>query len=274
MPVTTSPNVPSANTILIHRADRFGLAQLHQLRGRVGRSHHQAYAYLMIEEGAITKTAEKRLEAIQNLEELGSGFYLAMHDMEIRGAGEILGDLQSGNLHEIGFDLYSQMLNAAVRALRSGREPDLLQPLAATTEINLHVPALLPSDYVPDVHQRLSLYKKLATADSLETILALQEELVDRFGRLPAAARALIDTHRLRLDAERIGVRRIDAGADAILLQFIAQPPIELSRIVGLIKRDHRVRLAGQDRLRVEPTGPDWEQRLQLLRTVFKELAA
>ena len=272
--IETGIDVPSANTILIHRADRFGLAQLHQLRGRVGRSHHQAYAYLMIEEGAITKTAEKRLEAIQNLEELGSGFYLAMHDMEIRGAGEILGDLQSGNLHEIGFDLYSQMLNAAVRALRSGREPDLLQPLAATTEINLHVPALLPGDYVPDVHQRLSLYKKLATADSLESIIALQEELVDRFGRLPAAARALIDTHRLRLDAERIGVRRIDAAADAILLQFIAQPPIELSRIVGLIKRDHRVRLAGQDRLRIEPAGPDWEQRLQLLRTVFKELSA
>lgn len=272
--IETGIDVPSANTILIHRADRFGLAQLHQLRGRVGRSHHQAYAYLMIEEGAITKTAEKRLEAIQNLEELGSGFYLAMHDMEIRGAGEVLGAQQSGNLQEVGFDLYSQMLNAAVRALRSGREPDLLQPLAATTEINLHVPALLPSDYVPDVHQRLSLYKKLATAENLDTIVALQEELVDRFGRLPAAARALIDTHRLRLDAQRIGVRRIDAGADAILLQFIPQPPVELSRIVGLIKRDARVRLAGQDRLRIEPSGADLEQRLQLLRTVFKELNA
>jgi len=271
--IETGIDVPSANTILIHRADRFGLAQLHQLRGRVGRSHHQAYAYLMIEEGAITKTAEKRLEAIQNLEELGSGFYLAMHDMEIRGAGEVLGDSQSGNLQEVGFDLYSQMLNAAVRALRSGREPDLMQPLVATTEINLHVPALLPSDYVPDVHQRLSLYKKLATATDLDTIITLQEELADRFGRLPPAARALIDTHRLRLDAERIGVRRIDAGPGAMALHFIPQPPIELARIVALIKKDRRVRLAGQDRLRIEPAGAELEQRLQLLRTIFKELA-
>ena len=163
--IETGIDVPTANTIIIHRADKFGLAQLHQLRGRVGRSHHQAYAYLMVpDEGGLTKNAEKRLEAIQNLEELGSGFYLAMHDLEIRGAGEVLGENQSGNMQEVGFDLYTQMLNAAVRALRSGREPDLLAPLAAVTEINLHVPALLPSDYVNDVHQRLSMYKKLASA--------------------------------------------------------------------------------------------------------------
>jgi transcription-repair coupling factor (superfamily II helicase) len=271
--IETGIDVPSANTILIHRADRFGLAQLHQLRGRVGRSHHQAYAYLMIEEGAITKNAEKRLEAIQNLEELGSGFYLAMHDMEIRGAGEVLGDSQSGNLQQVGFDLYSQMLNAAVRALRSGKEPDLLQPLAATTEINLHVPALLPSDYVPDVHQRLSLYKKLATAPDADTIIALQEELADRFGRLPPPARALVDTHRLRLDAQAIGVRRIDAAPGTMWLHFIPQPPIELARIIELIQRDRRVRLAGQDRLRIDAGGAELEQRLQLLRTVFKALA-
>ncbi len=270
--IETGIDVPSANTILIHRADRFGLAQLHQLRGRVGRSHHQAYAYLMIEEGAVTKTAQKRLEAIQNLEELGSGFYLAMHDMEIRGAGEVLGDSQSGNLQEIGFDLYSQMLNAAVRALRSGREPDLLQPLVATTEINLHVPALLPSDYVPDVHQRLSLYKKLATAAVPDAIIALQEELADRFGRLPPAARALIDTHRLRLDAERIGVRRIDAAPGVMSLQFVAKPPIEPARLLELIKRDKRVRLAGQDRLRIEQAAVELDQRLQQLRAVFKAL--
>jgi len=164
------------------------------------------------------------------------------------------------------------MLNSAVRALRSGREPDLLRPLEATTEINLHVPALLPNDYVPDVHQRLSLYKKLATAAELETIIALQEELADRFGRLPAAARALIDTHRLRLDAQRVGVRRIDAGPGAMLLHFVAQPPIELARIVALIKSDRRVGFAGQDRLRIDSPGPDLEQRLQLLRAVFKEL--
>ena len=271
--IETGIDVPSANTILIHRADRFGLAQLHQLRGRVGRSHHQAYAYLMIDEGSITKTAEKRLEAIQNLEELGSGFYLAMHDMEIRGAGEVLGDSQSGNLQEVGFDLYSQMLNAAVRALRSGREPDLLQPLAATTEINLHEPALLPSDFVPDVHQRLSLYKKLATATQIDEILLLQEEVADRFGRLPPPARALIDTHRLRLDAQRIGVRRIDAAPGTMWLHFVPKPPIEPARIIALIQKDKRVRLAGQDRVRIDNAGNELEQRLGLLRTVFKALA-
>ena len=272
--IETGIDVPSANTILIHRADRFGLAQLHQLRGRVGRSHHQAYAYLMIEEGAITKNAEKRLEAIQNLEELGSGFYLAMHDMEIRGAGEVLGDSQSGNLQQVGFDLYSQMLNTAVRALRSGREPDLLSPLSATTEINLHVPALLPSDYVPDVHQRLSLYKKLATATDDDSIIGLQEELADRFGRLPPPARALIDTHRLRIDAQAIGVRRIDAAPGVMWLHFIPQPPIELSRIIALVQRDRRVRLAGQDKLRIEPASAELDQRLQLLRSVFKALSS
>jgi len=272
--IETGIDVPSANTILIHRADRFGLAQLHQLRGRVGRSHHQAYAYLMIDEGAITKSAEKRLEAIQNLEELGSGFYLAMHDMEIRGAGEVLGDSQSGNLQEVGFDLYSQMLNAAVRALRSGREPDLMQPLAATTEINLHVPALLPSDYIPDVHQRLSLYKKLATATDADAIIALQEEMADRFGRLPPPARALIDTHRLRLDAQRVGVRRIDAAPATMWLYFVPQPPIDPARVIELIQRDRRVRLAGQDRVRVDAGNADLDQRLALLRTIFKALVA
>jgi transcription-repair coupling factor (superfamily II helicase) len=247
---------------------------LHQLRGRVGRSHHQAYAYLMIEEGTLTKNAEKRLEAIQNLEELGSGFYLAMHDMEIRGAGEVLGDSQSGNLQEVGFDLYSQMLNAAVRALRSGREPDLLQPLAATTEINLHVPALLPSDYVPDVHQRLSLYKHLATAGDVDAILGLQEELADRFGRLPAPARALIDTHRLRLDAQQLGIRRIDAAPEVMWLHFIPTPPVALERILALIQSERRIRLAGQDKLRIDAGGAELEARLQRLRAIFKALGA
>ena len=272
--IETGIDVPTANTILIHRADRFGLAQLHQLRGRVGRSHHQAYAYLMIEEGTLTRNAEKRLEAIQNLEELGSGFYLAMHDLEIRGAGEVLGDSQSGNLQEVGFDLYSQMLNAAVRSLRSGREPDLLEPLAATTEINLHVPALLPGDYVPDVHQRLSLYKKLATATDLDAILGLQEELADRFGRLPPPARALIDTHRLRLDAQRLGIRRIDAAPEVMWLGFMPDPPVALERIVALVHGDKRVRLAGPDRLRVDAPGAELETRLQRLRAVFKALGA
>jgi transcription-repair coupling factor (superfamily II helicase) len=271
--IETGIDVPTANTIVIHRADRFGLAQLHQLRGRVGRSHHQAYAYLMVpDEGGLTKNAEKRLEAIQNLEELGSGFYLAMHDLEIRGAGEVLGENQSGNMQEVGFDLYTQMLNAAVRALRSGREPDLLAPLAAVTEINLHVPALLPPDYVNDVHQRLSLYKKLASADDEDALIGLQEELVDRYGRLPEAARALIETHRLRLVAGRLGVKKIDASGEAIVVQFAADSPIEPARLIALLQRAKTMRLAGPERLRIDEKLPTLEARLARLREVFKAL--
>src|SRR5438045_9054630 len=160
--IETGINVPTANTIIIHRADRFGLAQLHQLRGRVGRSHHQAYAYLLTPpEEALSTQAKKRLEAIQLMEELGSGFYLAMHDLEIRGAGEVLGEEQSGEMQKLGFQLYADMLKAAVDALRSGREPNLVDPLGVTTEINLHVPALLPENYCSDVHARLSISQRL-----------------------------------------------------------------------------------------------------------------
>jgi transcription-repair coupling factor (superfamily II helicase) len=272
--IETGIDVPSANTIVIHRADKFGLAQLHQLRGRVGRSHHQAYAYLMVPgEGGMTKNAEKRLEAIQNLEELGSGFYLAMHDLEIRGAGEVLGESQSGNMQEVGFDLYTQMLNAAVRALRSGREPDLMAPLQAVTEINLHVPALLPTDYVPDVHHRLSLYKKLASSTTDEMLTDLQEEIVDRYGKLPEPARALIDTHRLRLHAERLGIKKIDASGEAIVLSFVPQPPLDPNKLIALIQRDKTMRLMGPEKLRIDTKTPNLDARLQVLRTVFKALS-
>jgi transcription-repair coupling factor (superfamily II helicase) len=272
--IETGIDVPSANTIVIHRADRFGLAQLHQLRGRVGRSHHQAYAYLMIPDPeALTKNAEKRLEAIQNLEELGSGFYLAMHDLEIRGAGEVLGESQSGNMQEVGFDLYTQMLNAAVRALRSGREPDLLAPLQAVTEINLHLPALLPADYVDDVHQRLSIYKKLAGCDSDDALLSLQEEVIDRYGRLPEPARALVETHRLRLAAAKLGVRKIDASAELILLSFVPEAPIDPARLIALIQRGSNMRLAGPEKLRIAVKTAGLDSRLQQLRDVFRALA-
>ncbi len=271
--IETGIDVPTANTIIIHRADKFGLAQLHQLRGRVGRSHHQAYAYLMVpDEGGLTKNAEKRLEAIQNLEELGSGFYLAMHDLEIRGAGEVLGENQSGNMQEVGFDLYTQMLNAAVRALRSGREPDLLAPLAAVTEINLRVPALLPPDYVADVHQRLSMYKKLASCDDEDSLIRLQEELVDRYGKLPEQARALIETHRLRLVAERLGVKKIDASSDALVIQFVPKPPFDTARLIALMQRSKTMRLAGPERLRIDEKTPNLEDRLRRLREIFKAL--
>src|SRR5574339_765471 len=181
--IETGIDIPTANTIIINRADRFGLAQLHQLRGRVGRSHHQAYAYLLLpDEGSITAAAKKRLEAIQMMEELGSGFYLAMHDLDIRGAGEVLGESQSGEIQEVGFNLYARMLERAVRRLKSGKTVDAGDAIDISTEVNLHVPALLPASYCSDVQERLSLYKRLADADSRETLDELREELVDRFG--------------------------------------------------------------------------------------------
>jgi transcription-repair coupling factor (superfamily II helicase) len=273
--IETGIDVPSANTIVIHRADRFGLAQLHQLRGRVGRSHHQAYAYLLIpDESAITRDASKRLEAIQSMEELGSGFYLAMHDLEIRGAGQVLGESQSGDMQEVGFALYSDMLEQAVRALKDGREPDLDAPLAATTEIKLHVPALLPEDYCHDVHERLSLYKRLASSASLQDLTALQEELVDRFGRLPESARALLETHRLRLQGAALGIARIDAAAEAIVIGFVPKPPIDPARIIALIQSRKDARMSGQDRIRFTVQTPDLEARLRVLREIIGALQA
>ncbi len=271
--IETGIDVPTANTIVMHRADRFGLAQLHQLRGRVGRSHHQAYAYLLIpDESAITRDAAKRLDAIQAMEELGSGFYLAMHDLEIRGAGEVLGESQSGDMQEVGFALYADMLNEAVRSLKAGREPDLSAPLAATVEIKLHVPALLPADYCHDVHERLTLYKRMAncgTADALDT---LREELVDRFGKLPEAARALVETHRLRIASQPLGISRIDAAAEAIVLQFVPDPPIEPAAIIRFIQSRRDVKLAGPDRLRFTLSTPDLDSRLQRIREILAGL--
>jgi transcription-repair coupling factor (superfamily II helicase) len=273
--IETGIDVPTANTIVMHRADRFGLAQLHQLRGRVGRSHHQAYAYLLIpDEAAITKDATKRLEAIQSMEELGSGFFLAMHDLEIRGAGEVLGDDQSGDMQEVGFNLYTEMLNQAVRALKDGKEPDLSAPLAAVTEINFHVPALLPNEYCGDVHERLTLYKRLANCTQNDALDRMHEELIDRFGPLPEAARALLETHRLRISSAPLGIARIDAAAEAIVVQFIPNPPIAPERIIRLIQSRRDVRLAGPDRLRFTLKTTDLSQRIGVLRDLIKNLSA
>ena len=224
--IETGIDVPTANTIVMSRADKFGLAQLHQLRGRVGRSHHQAYAYLLVPDvEGLTKAAAQRLDAIQSMEELGSGFYLAMHDLEIRGAGEVLGDNQSGNMMEVGFQLYNEMLAEAVRSLKAGVEPDLLSPLSATTEINLHAPALLPDAYCGDVHARLSLYKRLASANTAAQIDTLLEEVTDRFGKLPPQGQTLFDVHRLRVLAKRpFGVTKIDAGAKLMVISLPPQP--------------------------------------------------
>ncbi len=273
--IETGIDIPTANTIVINRADKFGLAQLHQLRGRVGRSHHQAYAYLLTpDEEAIGAQAKKRLEAIQMMEELGSGFYLAMHDLEIRGAGEVLGESQSGEIQEIGFSLYAQMLESAVRRLKAGKGAEFEDALDVAAEVNLHQPALLPADYCSDVHERLTLYKRLSNCDSPEALEAMSEELVDRFGALPEPARALLECHALRLAARPLGVARIDATHEALQLQFIKQPPIEAQKIIDFVQRRRGARLAGQDRLRLEAKMPGWRERAQAVKDVLRELAA
>ncbi|MBW8898465.1 MAG: transcription-repair coupling factor, partial [Massilia sp.] len=273
--IETGIDVPTANTIIMHRADKFGLAQLHQLRGRVGRSHHQAYAYLLVNDmHGLSKQAQRRLDAIQQMEELGSGFYLAMHDLEIRGAGEVLGENQSGEMLEIGFQLYSDMLNEAVKALKAGREPDMSAPLSSTTEINLHVPALLPSDFCGDVHERLSIYKRLANCEEQGRIDDMQEELIDRFGKLPDAVKALIETHRLRIAAKSVGIVKIDAHADAASLQFMEKPPIDPIKIITLIQKNRHVKLAGQDKLRITANMPDLPARVNQVKQTIKQLLA
>jgi transcription-repair coupling factor (superfamily II helicase) len=271
--IETGIDVPTANTIIMHRADKFGLAQLHQLRGRVGRSHHQAYAYLLVHDvQSLTKQAQRRLEAIQQMEELGSGFYLAMHDLEIRGAGEVLGENQSGEMHEIGFQLYSDMLNEAVRSLKNGKEPDLAAPLSTTTEINLHVPALLPNDYCGDVHERLSLYKRMANCQTSGAIDELQEELIDRFGKMPEAVKALIETHRLRIAAKPVGIVKIDAHAESAVIQFEPNPPIDAMRIIELIQKNRHIKLNGQDKLRITASMPDLAARVTQVKTTIRSL--
>jgi transcription-repair coupling factor (superfamily II helicase) len=275
--IETGIDVPTANTIIMHRADKFGLAQLHQLRGRVGRSHHQAYAYLLVPDPeALSKQAQLRLNAIQAMEELGSGFYLAMHDLEIRGAGEVLGDKQSGEIHEIGFQLYTEMLNRAVKSLRSGKEPDLLSPLQATTDVNLGDPAHFPNDYCPDVHERLSMYKRFAGTNDFSELMGLREELVDRFGDLPDQAKSLYETHRLRLEMTGFGIKKIDATSTSIQIQFIPNPPIDPMKIIQLIQSSKYIQLNGQDKLKILPQKEKdfekLEQRLDYIRKILRSL--
>ncbi|MDA8520116.1 transcription-repair coupling factor [Acidovorax sp. NCPPB 4044] len=271
--IETGIDVPTANTIIMSRADKFGLAQLHQLRGRVGRSHHQAYAYLMVPDTeGLTKQAAQRLDAIQQMEELGSGFYLAMHDLEIRGAGEVLGENQSGNMLEVGFQLYNEMLAEAVKSLKAGKEPDLLSPLSATTDINLHAPALLPDDYCGDVHLRLSFYKKLATAKTSDQIDGLLEEIVDRFGKLPPQAQTLIDVHRLRVLSQPYGVIKVDAAPGVTNITFRPQPPIDPMHIIHLIQKNKHIKLAGNEKLRIERELPEAKDRAQMVRDILRSL--
>ena len=266
-------DVPTANTIMIHRADRMGLAQLHQLRGRVGRSHHRAYAYLIVPpRRELGGDAVKRLEALESLEELGAGFVLATHDLEIRGAGELLGESQSGQLTEIGLALYLDMLEHAVAALKSGREPALEQPLAAATEVELHVPAFLPEDYVSDVHVRLTLYKRIAAAADAAALDDLTAELVDRFGPLPTSAQHLLRIARLKLRARALGVRRLDLGAQGGYVLFEQENAVDPRTLVQLLQRHAReYRLEGA-RLRISRALANESPRFEFAQELLQRL--
>ncbi|MCB1908675.1 MAG: transcription-repair coupling factor, partial [Rhodocyclaceae bacterium] len=269
--IETGIDIPTANTIIINRADKFGLAQLHQLRGRVGRSHHQAYAYLLTDAHAKpTAKAQKRLEAITMMEELGAGFFLAMHDLEIRGAGEVLGENQSGEIQQIGFTLYSEMLKRAVKDLQAGKEPDLSQPLEVVSEINLHTPALLPNDYCSDVGERLTLYKRLANCESEDELRDLQEELIDRVVAMPPLTRELIASNRLRLLLKPYEIHKLDASEAQITVQFGANPPIDPVKVIELIQKDRNTRMAGPDRLIRKVEAPALKQRVQAVRELMK----
>ena len=267
-------DIPTANTIIVQRADKLGLAQLHQLRGRVGRSHHRAYAYLVTPpRNAMTSDAVKRLEAIESLEDLGAGFTLATHDLEIRGAGELLGDEQSGQIHEVGFSMYLEMLQRAVEALRSGREPDLDRPLDSGVEVELGVAALLPADYVPDVHLRLVLYKRIAGTTDAHALEDLQVELIDRFGLLPPQAETLFRVAGIRQRAARLGIRRIEANSAGGSLLFRTDTCVEPLALIRLIQADSRkYRLDGQDKLRFNLDLSDPEARFATVHRLLDQL--
>jgi len=274
--IETGIDIPTANTIVIDRADRFGLAQLHQLRGRVGRSHHRAYAYLIVpDRKSITADAEKRLEALASLEELGAGFTLATHDLEIRGAGELLGDEQSGQIQEIGFGLYTELLDRAVRALKSGKVPDFDLSSEHETEVELHLPALIPDDYLPDVHARLTLYKRIASARSEDHLRDLQVEMIDRFGLLPEPTKTLFALSSLKLMATPLGIRKLDFGANGGRILFRDKPEVDPLAIIKLIQSLPRVyKLDGQDKLRITLDLPGASERIRSAQEVLVLLGA
>jgi len=274
--IETGIDIPTANTIIINRADRFGLAQLHQLRGRVGRSHHRAYAYLVVpDRKSITADAQKRLEALASLEELGAGFTLATHDLEIRGAGELLGDEQSGQIQEIGFGLYTELLDRAVRALKSGKIPDFDLSSEHETEVELHLPALIPDDYLGDVHARLTLYKRIASARSDDELRDLQVEMIDRFGLLPDPTKQLFAVATIKLMATPLGIRKLDFGANGGRIVFRENPEVDPMTIIKLIQRLPRVyKLDGQDKLKITLDLPGATERIRSAQEVLVVLGA
>jgi transcription-repair coupling factor (superfamily II helicase) len=272
--IETGIDVPNANTIIIDRADKFGLAQLHQLRGRVGRSHHQAYAYLLTPHPkAMTKDALKRLEAIEEASTLGAGFTLATHDLEIRGAGELLGDEQSGQMQTIGFSLYMEMLDQAVKAIQDGKTPNLDKPLRGGCEINMRLPALIPDDYLPDVHNRLILYKRISAAKSDEALRELQVEMIDRFGLLPPSLQNLIRQTSIKLNAERLGIDKIDVGAESGRLEFGEETEVDPLTLVKLVQSKPTVyKLDGATALRFNNSMAQPETRFQTLEALLSML--
>ena len=269
-------DVPTANTIIINRADKLGLAQLHQLRGRVGRSHHRAYCYLFVPpQSLMTDDAKKRIDAIESLEELGAGFMIASHDLEIRGAGELLGEEQSGQIHEIGFSLYSEMLEKAVKALKDGEEPQLDRPLDHGAEIEMHVPALIPDDYLPDVHGRLTLYKRIASTANNEELRELQVEMIDRFGLLPDPLKNLIQVTELKLKANPLGIEKIDLSTKGGRIVFNDQPNIDPMKIIQLIQKDpSNYKLDGQNKLRITRTFKDTDHCFSFIEKLLGTFAS
>jgi transcription-repair coupling factor (superfamily II helicase) len=273
--IETGIDIPNANTIIINRADNFGLAQLYQLRGRVGRSHHQAYAYLVVPpRNVMTADAIKRLEAIESIQDLGAGFTLATHDMEIRGAGELLGEGQSGHMQEIGFTLYLELLERAVKALKEGKEPELDRPLDHGAEIDLGIPALLPDDYLPDVHTRLIQYKRIASAENYDELRELQVEMIDRFGLLPEQAKNLFRITELKLKATPLGITKIEMGDSSGRIKFTAEPDIDPMKIISLIQTQSKTyKMDGQDKLRIIQDMPDGESRFASCEVLIESLS-
>lgn len=269
-------DIPSANTIIINRADRFGLAQLHQLRGRVGRSHHRAYAYLIVPDmKRISADARKRLDALASLEELGAGFTLSTHDLEIRGAGELLGEGQSGQITEIGFSLYAQYLERAVASIKDGHIPDVLAAKPASAQINLHSPALIPESIIDDVHTRLTLYKRIASAKDADTLRELQVEIIDRFGLLQAPTKHLFDCAELRLSSERLGISKIDLHDQGGIIGFVAKPAVDPFTVIQLIQGNPKTyAMQGSDRLKISNKTETGEQRAMFLRALLARLGA
>ena len=268
-------DIPNANTIIINRADRFGLAQLHQLRGRVGRSHHRAYAYLVVpDKRSITADAKKRLEAIASMDELGAGFTLATHDLEIRGAGELLGEDQSGQMAEVGFSLYTELLERAVRSIRLGKLPDMDEEPDRGAEVELHAPALIPEDYLPDVHTRLTLYKRISSARDAGELRELQVEMIDRFGLLPDQAKMLFATAELKLEATALGIRKLDLGPEGGRVQFIEKPKVDPMAVIRLIQgQPKHYRMDGPDKVRITLELPEPADRLKAARGLLIALS-